>query len=118
MALAKVCDGNPVGVLASPASLNSDLFRLTGVKTILPATDQISTIEKCIRDTIAGHDIFKSKQSLELIIADLKCRGAKKIILGCTELSVIFDGHNRAYLIDPLDLAAEQAITYAIMEEI
>ncbi|MBA3723861.1 MAG: aspartate/glutamate racemase family protein [Candidatus Levybacteria bacterium] len=83
-----------VGILATPSTLNSRLYQEElqkyGIKSITPHKEQVYQIENVIRNVIEGvadvHDSFL----LRKIANDLTKRGADGIILGCTELPLIF----------------------------
>ncbi len=94
--------------MASPTTIRTRLYedrlRANGVKVILPSQKEIETIEDCIRKVIGGHDAAKLQNHLQPIINSMKERGAKKVLLGCTELSVIFGHGTHKDLVDPLSI--------------
>ncbi len=104
----KLSDQNAtkVGLLASPASLKSGLFSSalpSGIQILQPKNQD--TIEKIIRNTIAGRDVAKNRAVLEAEVNKLLQRGASTVILGCTELSVIAQDQING-TIDPLKMVA------------
>ena len=103
-----------IGIMASPTTIRTRLYedglRANGVKVILPTKKEIETIEKCIRKVICGHDTSKLQSHLRLIIKGLMGRGSKKVLLGCTELSVIFGGANHVDLVDPLSIITRELL--------
>jgi aspartate racemase len=99
-----------VGLLASPTTIKSKLYQKRlediGVQVITPTTSQIDEIEDCIRAVIAGADTIGRANGLRNILRHMKLQGAQSVILGCTELSVVFSGVKDQSIIDPLTLAA------------
>lgn len=75
---------------------------------ILPKQRGQSVIEGSIRDVIAGRQLELLRELVLDEIAELKARGAQKIILGCTELSALFSDDDNTDLIDPLKLAVNE----------
>ncbi len=85
---------NVVGVLASPTTIKSRLFEdalsKAGIKTVLPGVTELGLLERIIRKVISGKVGQKDKEVLAGLAKGLEKRGAKGIILGCTELPLIF----------------------------
>lgn len=85
---------NKVGLLATPSTLRYGLYQqaltASGITTILPAKKQINLLEKIIRNVIAGKISNKNQQALVNIANSLKLKGAEGILLGCTELPLVF----------------------------
>lgn len=83
-----------VGLLGTPSTIEYNLYQnaLKKVKilTITPNTQQIKTLEQIIRNVLAGKLVKQDTQKLIKIADSLKKRGAKGIILGCTELPLVF----------------------------
>jgi len=63
-----------------------------------------------IRAVIAGIDANKLVGGMQNILRHMKSQGAQLIILGCTELSVVFTGVNDQTIIDPLTLTAAKLL--------
>lgn len=103
-----------VGLLASPTTIKTKLYQnqleKSGVQVILPNVSQLHVIETCIRAVIAGVDGHELVGGMQNILRHMKSQGAQSIILGCTELSVVFTGVNDNIIIDPLTLAATKLI--------
>lgn len=106
-----------VGIIASPTTIRTRLYedelRANGLKVILPSQEEIGTIEECIRKVICGHDVGILQNHLEPIIKSMMERGAKKMLLGCTELSVIFGETSHTDLVDPLTIIACELLSDA-----
>ena len=97
-----------IGIMASPTTIRTRLYEdelvSNGIEVILPSRQEIETIEDCIRKVICGHDATKLQNHLRPIIDSMMERGAKKVLLGCTELSVIFGHGTHKDLVDPLSI--------------
>jgi len=103
-----------VGLVASPTTINTKLYQKEleniGVQVILPTALQLDAIETSIRAVIAGIDANKLVGGMQNILRHMKSQGAQLIILGCTELSVVFTGVNDQTIIDPLTLTAAKLL--------
>jgi len=97
-----------VGLMGSPTIINSQLyqneFKKIGVKVILPAEDEIETLGKIISEIVGGN--YKNTKQIIKITNNLKSHGAKGIILGCTELPLIFPKKYSLPVFDSLDILA------------
>lgn len=83
-----------VGILGSPSTLKSKLYQRKlnkfGIIAIVPKGKQIEMLEKAIRSVIKGNSTDNDYKILIEIADNLKERGAEAILLGCTELPIIF----------------------------
>ncbi len=96
-----------IGLMASPTTIRTELYekplRDLGIAVQTPNHEQLMEIEQAIRSVIAGTDTRSAKLALRSIQADMLANGAEAILLGCTELSVLFPDKEKA-LIDPLHI--------------
>lgn len=87
---------NKVGLLATPSTIKYALYQKAmkekGVEIITPRKKEQDYIEKIIRNVLEEKKIFQDQERLLLISNSLKQRGAEGIILGCTELPLVFPG--------------------------
>ena len=94
--------------MASPMTIRTRLYEdgllANGIEVILPSRQEIKTLEECIRKVICGHEPIKLQNHLRPVIDSMMERGAKKVLLGCTELSVIFGHGTHKDLVDPLSI--------------
>lgn len=101
--------------MASPTTIRTRLYEdellANGIEVILPSRQEIKTIEECIRKVICGHEPIKLQNHLRPIIDSMMERGAKKVLLGCTELSVIFGNASDMDLVDPLSLITRELLS-------
>ena len=83
-----------VGILASPTTIRSRLYQTAlerkGIKVILPSQIQIKVLDKIIGNVLRGERNRKDREMLCTIALSQKNKGAQSIILGCTELPLIF----------------------------
>ncbi len=99
-----------VGIVASPSPLKARLFQEslvdTDVKFLTPTKREEKQTENIIRAVIAG--AHPTQAQLSKILSPLFNRGAERVILGCTELSVVGDDLSSNDVIDPLKLVTEE----------
>jgi aspartate racemase len=83
-----------VGILGTPSTINSKLYQNAldkyGIESVLPNNKQQLILDKIIRSILAGRINEKDKIQLVDIADSLKLLGAEGIVLGCTELPLIF----------------------------
>lgn len=95
-----------VGLLASPTTIRTKLYekplQVKSIEVILPSQAEIAQTEQAIRGVIGGAKPSTFRAAIEDIASGFERRGAEAVLLGCTELSVIFSGCKSGY-IDPMD---------------
>jgi aspartate racemase len=83
-----------VGLLGTPMTIKSNLYSVeliqNNINVIKPTQAQINKLERVIRNVIAKKQTKNDQSTLKQIADDLKKRGAQAIILGCTELPLVF----------------------------
>lgn len=83
-----------VGLLGTPSTIRSGLYqnelRKNNIITIVPTSKQINILDKIIRNVIAGKTKKEDIVMLKKISEALLKNGAQSILLGCTELPLIF----------------------------
>jgi aspartate racemase len=83
-----------VGLLDTPSTIRSsiyqDAFSKEGIKTLVPSESNFANIEKAIRNVISESTTKDDRQALKETADYLKKGGAEAIVLGCTELPLIF----------------------------
>lgn len=83
-----------VGLVASPTTINSELYQTalknSNIQLITPEADDLKRLERIIRTVISGKAGLAESEALLRIVVKLKLRGAKGVILGCTELPLVF----------------------------
>lgn len=83
-----------VGILGTPSTLRGHLYEKKleeyKIEPIAAAKNTYSLLEKVIRNVIAGVNSKQDVASLVNLAVDLQKKGAGGIILGCTELPLVF----------------------------
>jgi len=101
-----------VGLMASPTTIKrmlyKDALRKLNIECITPHEREQEQIEDTIRAVIAGKADRKETNRIQEISQKLVGRGAQGVIIGCTELPLIFDKEDAQFRIfDCLDLFAD-----------
>lgn len=92
----KVIDAkiSKIGILGSPVTISSRLYEKPLIKNqidvILPFKKDQLIIEEVIRNVLAGRTNSVNRKKIVLTAKSLEKRGVQGIILGCTELPLIF----------------------------
>lgn len=85
---------NKVGLLATPSTIKYSLYQRAlkkkGINTIIPDKKEQGITEKIIRNVLVSKLLKSDRERLFVIANSLKRRGAKGIVLGCTELPLVF----------------------------
>lgn len=88
-----VCE---VFVLATEGTLKTGVYskclNAYGIKTVEPSDEEIGMMMRCIYGIKSGADIFDEFARLKEIARSRALMGSRDIILGCTELSTLYDG--------------------------
>ena len=100
-----------IGLLASPSTIRFGIFEKalskSNVKVILPTQRQQIVLEKIIKRVISGSKLKSDSSQLSSIASSLGKRGAQGIILGCTELPLIFPRKFSVPIFDCLEILAK-----------
>lgn len=106
---------NRVGILASPSAIRFGLFqqalRRRGIRVIVPNRKQLTALEAIIRKVIAGTISGDDHQRLMVVTESLAQRGAQGIILGCTELPLIFPSKFPLPVFDSIRITAQALLS-------
>ncbi len=83
-----------VGILGTEVTLATGLYSeaLGDIAVVLPEYSQRRTLTRIIINILAGVKSDDDRQRLLRIARELELQGAQKIILGCTELSLLVEG--------------------------
>jgi aspartate racemase len=83
-----------IGLVGSPMTIEGKLYQtpLENLKitVILPSKVEIQELEGIIKNVIDGTQSEKDTKVLKTIVENLKRQGAEGIILGCTELPLVY----------------------------
>lgn len=99
-----------IGLLATPTTFKSKLYQQAlekhPVKVITPTDDQTNKLGDIVQAILAG-DFEKSPKRLSAIADKLVDQGAEVVILGCTELPLVFPREYRIPVVSSLDVLAD-----------
>lgn len=104
---------NRVAILASPATLKAGLYekklRVQGVEIAKPSNQEIAQLEDLIADAIANHPLRVLKPKLKKLVDNYLAKGYA-VLLGCTDLSLIYGRRPNIGVIDPLDIVSDKVM--------
>lgn len=103
-----------LGILATPSTLATNLYssQLGKVAELIQPTESSSRrLEAIIRDVIGGGNELYLADMLAKEVDNFIKQGAQKVVLGCTELSLLGAHLDPAVVIDPLRLTTEEVLT-------
>lgn len=110
-----------VALLGTPYTMEQDFYRKRlsdkyGVETIVPAETDRKRIGSIILDEIfLGKRLDSSREELKAMVSDLESRGARGVILGCTELPLLLkQEHVHLPVFDTLTIHSEAAVEIAL----
>ncbi|OIN88048.1 hypothetical protein AUJ59_04730 [Candidatus Beckwithbacteria bacterium CG1_02_47_37] len=103
-----------VGLLAAPTTIFAGVYQTEflnqGVEFVLPDNGQFETLSEIIGQVIAGE--FKAPKAKLLKIADsLKKKKVEAIVLGCTELPLVFPKNYSLPVLNTLEILAKALLT-------
>ncbi len=103
-----------VGILGTPSTLRSKIYHTElinkGIEVISVGDEEFSTIESVIRSVIAGKTSPSQKKLLVRLADILVEKGAQGIILGCTELPLIFPTKYKVPVYNSLEILAQSLL--------
>ena len=111
----EVGQGAQVGLLATEGTIASGVFQSYlerhGLRTVEPDASEQREVTSLIYDGVKANGPYDDSQLL-VLGESLRARGCDAVIVGCTELSVIYqDLYERpAWLYDSLDVLAERCV--------
>ena len=83
-----------IGILGTPSTINSRLYQIAlskyKIESIVPNKKQQTLLDKIIRNVLANKTQQIDLKQLISIADSLRFKGATGIVLGCTELPLIF----------------------------
>lgn len=104
---------NKIGVLATNGTVRTNIYdteaKNSSIEVVYPNSKHQDLVMDVIYDGIKGAKGAKISD-LEEVIEELKSEKCEAVVLGCTELSVLFEGDPDSYIIDALHPLARRAI--------
>jgi aspartate racemase len=104
-----------VGILASPTTIQTGLYKealsARQIECVEPSKAQQAGIEHVIRRVISGSASEADSLVLDELANNLVDRGAQAVVLGCTELPLIFPkSFSKVPILNSLDLIADELL--------
>ena len=96
-----------VGLLASPMAIKAGLYQKVlknNVEILLPTIKQTGIIEDIVRNVISGRNSLIDSRRLMNIAKSLRKIGAEGVILGCTELPIVFPKDRGLLVFDSVEI--------------
>lgn len=112
-----------VGLLGTKYTLTEDFYKAklvsAGIDVIIPGSEDVEMVNSVIYDELClGSIRQESKEKLLKVIDKLGARGARGIILGCTELGLLIQQRDTALpVFDTTLIHAERAALLAVADE-
>lgn len=99
-----------VGLLGTPVTIDSalyqDVLRKQKIEAVIPSEKDRKLVEAVIWNVLAGKDNNNDKQQLVKVAKTLRRKGAQGIILGCTELPLVFPKNFCVPVFDSIEILA------------
>jgi aspartate racemase len=110
-----------LGVLATDGTVKTDIYgkecKKNSIEVVYPTQELQSVVMDVIYNDVKGNNDFsKSMDRLNPVIQYLKDSGCNGVILGCTELSVVFHDNRDVYIYDSLKILAKSCVEYVGLE--
>ncbi len=103
-----------VGLLASPTTIKSRLYQealaIHNIKVVTPGAADMRIVELAIRAVVAGKPLTVHSDRLRRIVDALYASGAEEIVLGCTELPLIFAKMEDLSVVSSLEVLADSLL--------
>lgn len=101
---------NKIGLLATPTTIRSGLYQSAlkqrKIDFIVPSQKEIRIVENVIKNILRGKILNSDREKLVRIADSLRKNGAQGIILGCTELPLIFPKKFNIPVFDSIEILA------------
>ncbi len=106
-------DAKTIGIIGTAMTIQKNIYGqwLSNISSIVPTESEQERITEVIMNILAGKKIEKDKIFLTEIIGKMKEQGAKKIILGCTDLPLLIKGPD---LVSSLEALARACVRETI----
>jgi aspartate racemase len=105
-----------VGLLATENTIRARLYQraLEGVRLIVPTREEQRRVTEIILSILSGRKRRRDREYLYKLSAKMKERGAEKVIVGCTDLSLIVG--RGGFFIDSLNVLVESVVRHATFQ--
>lgn len=102
-----------VGIMATDGTVHTGIFQSScqkqGIVTVVPDEIHQEMVMSVIYDQVKAGAPVDEKMFAE-ICGHMQAQGAEKIILGCTELSLVFRGKHPSVCVDAMEVLAVSCI--------
>jgi aspartate racemase len=110
-----------IGVMGTPATLRTELYQQRLVRLgwdcIVPTDDQMTRLVSPAIALVKANQVADAYEPLAEVVNDLAARGARAVVLGCTEIPLGIQAgpasRLNAPVIDTIDALARAAIAWA-----
>lgn len=103
-----------IGLLASPVTIKTGLYQKAlekhGAVLVTPGADTYAVIDDAIRAVIANEPLEAHRAKLKQIVGTMRGNGAELIVLGCTELPLVFGDAAGDDMISSLDVLSDDLL--------
>jgi aspartate racemase len=110
-------DAGPVGLLATEAAVRAELygkaFASRGIRVLPLCPDDQAEVCQLIASVKSGEQLEALRPRLRRIVERLERDGARAVVIGCTEISLLHDSGSRLLAIDALDGLVEATVREA-----
>ncbi len=110
-----------VGIMATPVTIKTGLYQKSlskvGIEAIVPNNQELRKIELIIRNTLGCKASIHDPNILLGVADSLKAQGAGGIILGCTELPLIFPENFDLPVFDSLAILSDVLLERTFRKE-
>lgn len=112
------CGVHSVAVLGTDGTIQSGVYgnalKSMGISYIYPSSEDQQLIMSFIYDYVKAGKEYPHPEKINDMVDRLKNQGAQALVLGCTELPILFANLDvKIPLIDPTDILARAAILFA-----
>ena len=107
-----------VGIIGTAGTLKTGIYQKKleeeGVDFVVPEENHYAIMQYVIYDIVKAGDFTKNIDEFLELLEEMKKKGAEAIILGCTELPLLFERYEiETTVIDPTGILAEEAVNRA-----
>ncbi len=108
-----------VGLLATTGTIRSSVYRSAcaraGLRLLAPEQSEQDRLDAAVLDVKGGVNRFAAGETFESIGEQLIGRGAEAVILGCTEIPLVFRADKVRYrIVNPTRVLARAAVDWAL----
>ena len=116
----QVMPGGKIGLMATKGTISSQVFQnyleKAGLETITPNEEDQKIVTSIIYDCVKSNKPYDKEEFLN-VIQHLKDQGADLVVIGCTELSVVYQDLKDEmpnWVFDALDALADRCVEFYI----